>query len=496
MKLTSILIILLFAFTLAACGGGGSSSTGMNGNGGMATMCPEGQTGTPPDCITPTPGPSQAQIDAEAMRVAGALGNNAKVSLESVAHDAPLRGEMMGKIMDDEKPTGYKSDTDATYTPLGGNWVSNAYKQTNQAGNVVLEGVLYNNVEDPTARRYAEFLGTGGAGLEKPYVTGADVDDDENGLVTFAVDIRPAADSDKFMFRGAHVSANSNFDIPGVNDPETPGVDTDVVGSFFGIEGKFTCATPAGCNVRANSKGALAVTGVLTFTPDGFVAGEAADPTSGTSATGTMVQGVVADSDYMVFGYWLEKTTARDGTMTYEVEVYSRGEMSYDISDSVGTATYEGPATGLYMKKTVDPNGDPTSPFSSGQFTADAMLTASFGGDTVGDAHHDTVTGTITNFMDSSGDSISDWTLTLKRNTSATAEQATAGTFSGMTYGYKDGDAEGPLGDFAGSFHGPERDDSDSDNIMNPHPASAVGTFNGHFKNGHVAGAFGATLQE
>ena len=412
------------------------------------------------------------------MRVAGALGNNANVRTTLPTGATVTRG----KVTTGMTPTSFMEDEDASPIALGGNWVSNAYTQTNQAGNVTVEGVLYNDIEDPTPARYAAFFANAtSSGLT--FLTTSAVGDGENGALTFATGGFGAGDSsDKFMFSGFSADPGTNFDLPNANDPTTPGVDNERVGSFFGIEGKFTCGGSVACNARVNSEGALVFLGDWSFTPDGFVAGAAAADDGSTPATGTMVQGVTPDLDYMEFGYWLEKTTARDGTVSYKVNLYENGMREVTgIGSAEGTATYAGPATGVFMKKTVAPDGSPTSPFSSGQFTADAMLTASFGGGTVGTSHQNTVTGTITNFMDSAGASIADWKLTLSRSATSTD-----GSFEGMTSGYKDG----PTGDWAGNFYGENPAAADD------RPGSAAGTFNGHFMNGHVAGAFGTTLQK
>ena len=92
----------------------------------------------------------------------------------------------------------------------------------------------------------------------------------------------------------------------------------------------------------------------------------------------------------MIFGYWLQATTDEDGKVTRAFSAFTDGNELYgeiattggDVVE--GTATYTGPATGMYMKKSLTPEGQPTRPFSSGQFTADAMLNANFGGGEIG----------------------------------------------------------------------------------------------------------------
>ena len=131
------------------------------------------------------------------------------------------------------------------------------------------------------------------------------------------------------------------------------------------------------------------------------------------------------------------------------------------MGDVEGTATYAGPASGFYMKKTFAPDGTPT-PVGSGQFTAEAVLNASFGGDDVAVNNQFRIGGDVSSFRNSD------------------VGNFTAGTTTGN-------------GSWQGRFHG--ADDPDTADVREQ-PSSASGTFTGHFLNGHVAGAFGATIQE
>ncbi len=469
-KFVLVLVASLFLL-LAGCGGGGGSSS----------PAPDPEPPMTPD---PEPtGPTQAEIDAEAMRVGGALGGTATNANVNVLTTLPTGATvMMGKVTTGKMPTDFKADTETAYTAITG-FSSNAYKQTNQAGNITVEGVLYNNVEAPKAQRYAVFFADAtSSGVS--FLASSAVAADETGALTFTAAGFNAGDhADKFM--GARFPSGVNMIRDFMDDDDTDAKENEVAGSFFGVPGTFAC-TGDPCTARTNADGELsAFVGAWTFTPTRFTLGAAADATATppTSATGTMVQGVVPDSDYLVFGYWLEKTTAADGEMTYKARLYQVGGSAVDdVSTAEGTATYAGPATGLYMHKTVDANGEPTSPFTSGQFTAQAMLTASFGGTEVGTAHQNTVTGTVTGFKNSAGEAIgNDWTVTLGRTATSTD-----GTFAGTTTGYKNG----TTGNWAGTFYGT------NPAAATDRPGSAAGTFNGHFKNGHVAGAFGVTHQK
>ena len=73
----------------------------------------------------------------------------------------------------------------------------------------------------------------------------------------------------------------------------------------------------------------------------------------------------------------------------------------------------EGSATGVYVKRRVTPDGDVDNR-RGGQFTADAILTATFGGGNVPANDHYSIVGSIDNFRDSRGRSIdSSWSLDL-----------------------------------------------------------------------------------
>ena len=200
-----------------------------------------------------------------------------------------------------------------------------------------------------------------------------------------------------------------------------------------------------------------------------------------TPATGAMVD--VPDSDYLHYGFWLEKTTDEDGIVTYnEVETFagSSAPASGTVADVEGSATYEGGAVGVYVRDTYTEGGGVRNGASSGHFSADAVLTAHFGGDDVAPNLEDTITGTIDNFALSGGE-VNDWSVNLARS----AESDT-GTHSGVAEG------GGAPGSYNATFHGDTEDADGGDTVQ---PSSVVGEFNANFSNGAVAGAFGARRQ-
>ena len=82
------------------------------------------------------------------------------------------------------------------------------------------------------------------------------------------------------------------------------------------------------------------------------------------------------------------------------------------ITDVTGKATYNGSALGVYVHSVTNSDGSEASA-TSGHFTADATLTAYFGGTSVAEDLHDTVTGTIDKFA-LAGEEDQLWSVALK----------------------------------------------------------------------------------
>ena len=110
-------------------------------------------------------------------------------------------------------------------------------------------------------------------------------------------------------------------------------------------------------------------------------------PTEPEGTAKVIVAGVIPDSDYLTFGFWLRETTARDGKVTAMIEtLYGVGPDDYPVAtadgltgkDLEGAATYSGGATGKFIREEFTAGGDGTV-VAGGQFTATADLTAHFG---------------------------------------------------------------------------------------------------------------------
>ena len=279
------------------------------------------------------------------------------------------------------------------------------------------------------------------------------------------------------MFARSTTNGTLNYDRDNPGTEPTADVDEGLHdGTYNGAEGTYRCTLDSGsCTVTFNAKGQ--VTGVVdgwVFIPD---------------------QGATSDQpdyNYLSYGFWLKKTT-KDGETTYdEVEAFAMGIYGTDNDGSDGTelntvegsATYEGGATGVYVHNVLSSGGGTVASRTSGLFRADASLTAYFSGGSIGSDKHNTITGTINNFVLEHGEA-QDWSVALKGTRAAGANTVT-GTANGG----------GTEGEFSGIFHGPTPEydhDNDPDTAMRRRaPGSVAGEFNANFSNGSVLGAFGA----
>ncbi len=256
-------------------------------------------------------------------------------------------------------------------------------------------------------------------------------------------------------------------------------------GTYNGAEGKYRCTstTTDNCTVTFNDKGQ--VTGNSdnwVFVPD-------------KGATSSQ-----PDYEYLSYGVWLKKTKTKDedGVTKYdEVETFYSvvghpETTNGDLAGVEGTATYNGYATGVYVKDKTDDSATRLSS-TAGHFSASVKLDASFGGGDVADNRQFTIDGEITGFELSGGET-NDWEVSLDltdfsgRGTGEEPGKSDHGTaydneFSGVTTG----DATADRGTWNGAFYG----SSTAVDGVSPQPVAVVGEFNADFTDGTVAGAFG-----
>ena len=151
------------------------------------------------------------------------------------------------------------------------------------------------------------------------------------------------------------------------------------------------------------------------------------------------------DAEYLSYGFWLKKTTDEDGVLTYnEVETFARSsfsEMGSNVSMVGGSATYNGGATGVYVKDVHNSDGT-LDTATAGHFTAAASLKVNFVGMSVAQDDHNSITGTINKFELSGGEENA-WSAALKGEIITPADGIASGTANG-------GGAEG----FNATFYG------------------------------------------
>ena len=89
----------------------------------------------------------------------------------------------------------------------------------------------------------------------------------------------------------------------------------------------------------------------------------------------------LTDMQYITFGWWQKRPALVDGT--YQAAVFATTAddedevQTFALAGGAGSAEYEGPAVGLYVDRTSEGG---TTIYESGDFTATAILRATFGG--------------------------------------------------------------------------------------------------------------------
>ena len=527
MKRFFLYAIVIAALALAGCGGNGGGGD-MAGNGEQPMSCPDGQTGTPPNCVTPTPptcledpdaanctGFTQAQIDAatkaagtketaiamESMQSAtgGTPGTDGEGGADAGLGGSGSSGTPIPATGDGSYTLDIKRDRDATTVSVtvegpdadddaddekfvqamdlgGGTTMHTRMMDADDDGNVVEEVVIVTtDIDAPKATNFGEVENqdlhlnpatSGGDDFRSLRITtGGTVESSDNAI-------------DLMNVRGpSAASPGGEQTITYMDEAETADVDERrFTGTYNGAAGTYVCTGTAACTATVNDKGVVsAMGGDWTFTPD---AGATSD---------------VADVDYLHYGFWLKKTKDKDGVFTYnEVETFADASVpaSGNITTVRGTATYNGGATGVYVKNVFSSSGD-VETATSGHFTATANLTATFGqvhqgDDPADDSQPGTIapnmlnmlTGTIFDFQLSGGE-MNNWKAVLS---------GTITPSNGTVSGTAKGGSPSNDGSLSATFHG----GVDSVNGVIPKPGSVVGEFNSFFSDGSAAGAFGA----
>ena len=349
--------------------------------------------------------------------------------------------------------------------------------------------VVYTDKSAPKSARYTTYYvrgttetpttGTSAGFSWQPWVGVAGVSNDTNGILDLIEGTAiGAADVDRLFGAGNFGAGQEKLPAKGVTftyEDENVGVaDTqvEIAGSFHGVAGTFKC-TGTTCTAERSNAGALTLAGdgaAWTFVP---------------TSTNVMVAGAQQDADYLDFGYWVENDMT-DASDPYTVDAFFRGKDSHDaVGSVVGTASYSGKAAGLYARQVYE--GNTLLDDRSGRFTADVALTAYFGGEDIAASLQNSISGTISNFMDGGQTIDGSWSVGLNKIGGSTGGTGTfdtsAGTFTGGTTA-----GGGAAGTWSGRFYG----DDEAVNDVTPQPGSVAGEFTAGFRNGAVVGAFGA----
>ena len=195
-----------------------------------------------------------------------------------------------------------------------------------------------------------------------------------------------------------------------------------------------------------------------------------------------------ADRYYLTLGAWLAlPDDPAAASNNYNMGAFANGHsatalLRNTVIQLTGTATYEGPATGLYTTAGYSGSGGSRRLESAevGSFTATARINADFGatGSVTG-----RMSGTVTNFMEN-GESLGNWTVNLYRTD--LFQPASRELFYGRTTGSADG--ESMAGQWGLQFYR---------NSTSGYPDSAVGVFTASTVASnnaalHLVGAYGA----
>ena len=351
----------------------------------------------------------------------------------------------------------------------GGRTMHTREMEADEDGNVVEEVVIVStDIKAPKAVAFASFESADGMTPQALNKSTDTTNDPQGEVATFealtvVVENFALIETDAFT---AGTEAELTFDA---NDADTPADEAfETAGTYNGAMGTYRCNEGTGCTVNIDGDGKISGVGIgWVFTPD---AGATSDQ---------------PDYDYLRYGFWLERTKDADGVVTSyeEVETFAISSVrpSGNVSAVEGSATYEGDSTGVYVRNVYDSLGE-IDTATSGHFTADVVLEATFGQVGVGDDATiapnllNTLTGTIDNF-DLSGGEANSWAVNLQGDIIEND-----GTASGAATG------GGTPGTFSATFHGSVT----ADETVVPKPSSVVGEFDANFSNGSVAGGFGA----
>ena len=489
-KLYAFGLALLFTVALAGCGGGGGTKKAMDTD-----------TGTGPATgLTPQ---QMCEADGGRFEDDDSCTSAEMIAAEGTAADTKAAGTKMTAIADeadgtDDGPGGLaatadhtvaierdRMDTKVTITVDGAAADAPKFEEVMDLGEAGgFAGTMHLRKMEPDDGEVVEEVMVIRTDIRVPKATDfADVEtlnqdtDDESGDDSLRIAGNAAMLASSAFSASGGATITLVAEVEADPDSNVEGVDAfEADATFRGAPGTLKCNGSTDCSVTIDADGKItAATGDLDFTP------------------GENAKIDIAQTDYLYYGIWLQRTKDADGATTYdEVEAfYGSNDLAASTASQLnqveGGADYKGNATGVYVKNVYLPStsGEQKINYAtSGVFSADADLTVNFMGTSIPQDDHNTVTGSIKNFALEKGEE-NTWSVALKG-----VRDANANTISGTANG---GGAEG---NFNGTLYGvtPETE-AEGDGQDRVAPGAVAGEFNANFSNGSVLGGFGAKKQ-
>lgn len=252
--------------------------------------------------------------------------------------------------------------------------------------------------------------------------------------------------------------------------------------TFLGVKGRLACGNNA-CAPQPENNGRFSFSNEATFTPTGNL--------------DDLIVTIQETDDHVVFGYWMDRTGSGSGTrFTVDTFAMAEGhggalgiEAIGNTDNIVGDVRFSGGAAGIYVLREND------TLTGQGEFTANVGLTAQFGDDTgrVPNAEQWRITGNINEFSSVTDDThnLGGWNLGLSADFGNRDPETNTIAADARTYRLQDAKTKGsgPDGNWQAAFSGT----ATAVEATTIDVQAVVGEFDGHFTNGSVVGAFGAT---
>ena len=476
---TRIYIAALLAgmLALAGCGGGGSTT--------QQESCPDGQTGTPPNCMAaenmPPPTGLVAADVAKAIKAyadstSGQKLANAPALLASGSSTAEVKDGVTTITLRKRDGSKAQNPTNINF-PITG-WYGSRFEFENRDGKQ--SGAVITSIEAPAS-----------TGMTWDLYFNDDTDEANDGIGIRKAD-RPTgvgnggefATKGTLTFNAAVTTNGIAAYFKDVVDKEDTTITIEAgkerKAKFAGIDGTYKCGGGS-CTIAIEGKDVKLTGGALTFEPT------LAD---GQDLTDLFVAGTpTPDADYLLFNYWM---SGSDQEIYTNARTRGRGYISGDGENTLNaivnntTATYRGAAGGYYTHGT-----------NAGEFAAKAELKAVFGNGGTGDkaaagADRQGISGTISDFKAiTGGATLSAWKLTLKK-----AVVPAVGGGGIMTAATTSPDASN--GQWSARFFDlTDVQNAAASDTVHDYPDAVAGQFTGNFGAGsHAAGAFAAETDE